>query len=395
MDRNREFFMEVLRAGLWNDGKHCMKACRMNSEEGFVPDWNLISSWAGKQTVTGMVSKGISFLPEVLCPPNDVRKNIQFFVMKNMQMHELLDRIAVELSRTLKSAGIDSVLLKGQGLARVYDNPKLRQCGDIDLYVGRDNYRKACEVTDRIAERIARKGGEGDDKRLESDKHYHCRINGVAIEIHKKASILSDSRYNERFAEFEKACLNPGSVMKVDLGYGTVNVPPVEFDAVFVFLHAWGHVFSSGLGLRQVCDWTMYMHRYGSELDVDVLEKRLAGMGLKKGWQIFGYVAVRYLGLPVEECPLFTDKYCKEAEALFELVWKEGNFGHYSPENRRPRPDSYLLRKLDSLGRILKRNVITYDIDPKKSASMLGFYMKLGMKIVAKDVWKSLGKGKK
>lgn len=395
MDRNREFFMEVLRAGLWNDGTHCVKACRMNSEDGFVPDWNLISSWAGKQTVTGVISKGISFLPDALCPPKDIRKDIQFFVMKNMQIHELLDRIAVELTRTLKNAGVESVLLKGQGLARVYDNPKLRQCGDIDLYVGGDNYRKACEVTDRIADMMERKGGGGNGKRHASDKHYHCNINGVAIEIHKKASILTDRRYNERFAEFEKACLNPECVMKVDLGCGTVNVPPVEFDSVFVFLHAWGHVFSTGLGLRQVCDWTMYIHRYGSALDVDALEKRLVSMGLKKGWQIFGYVAVRYLGLPPEECPLYTDKYSKEAGALMELIWKEGNFGHYSTDARRRRPDLYLFRKLDSLGRILKRNVITYDIDPKKSVSMLGFYMKLGMRVVAKDLWGSFGKGRK
>lgn len=395
MDRNREFFMEVLRTGLWNDGTHCMKACKMNSEEGFVPDWNIINMWAGKQTVKGIISKGISFLPESLYPPKDIRKDIQLFVMRNVQMHALLDRIAVELTRTLKNAGIDSVLLKGQGLARVYDNPKLRQCGDIDLYVGKDNYRKACEVTDSIADMMEQKGAEGSGKRHASEKHYHCNINGVAIEIHRKASILTNSRYNKRFAEFEKACLNPGSVMKVDLDCGSVNVPPVEFDAIFVFLHAWGHVFSSGLGLRQMCDWTMYMHRYGSELDVDLLEKRLVSMGLKKGWQIFGYVAVRYLGLPQEECPLYTDKYRKEAGALMDLIWKEGNFGHFSADLRRPRPDSYLLRKLDSLGRILKRNIITSDIDTKKSVSMLGLYLKGGMKVVAKDVWSCFGKGKK
>lgn len=381
---NRIFFMEVLKAGLWDNARICCDIGEKLGTQDFTPDWNLIMEWSKKQTVMGLVSAGVAFLPEELSPPADIRKNMVYLVFRNIQMNKVLNRVAVSLTETLKKENVDSVLLKGQGLARVYKNPKLRQCGDIDLYVGKKNYRKACEVVDRIAKIM---NNQGDNIDNENEKHYHCNINGIPIEIHKVASILSNSKYNKRFAEFEKISLGGNSVVRIELDEGFVNVPPVDFDSIFVFVHAWEHIFSSGLGLRQVCDWAMYIHNFGKELDTEILENRLKGMGLKKGWQIFGYIAVNHLGLPKEECLLYTDKYKKEAGVLLELIWNDGNFGHYSEDAVRPRPHIYLLRKFDTLYRIFKRNSITYFIDREKSISNLSINIKSGVNKISNDIY--------
>lgn len=383
--------MEILKAGLWDNARICSDIGEKLGTQDFTPDWNLIMEWSKKQTVMGLVSAGVSLLPEKLSPPPDVRKNMVYLVFRNIQMNNILNRVAVYLTETLKKENIDSVLLKGQGLARVYKNPKLRQCGDIDLYVGRKNYRKACEVVDRISKIKDNQGDCVDDdnrysKNSETEKHYHCNIKGIPVEIHKKASVLRNSIYNKRFSEFEEGSLGRNTVIKIELDEGTVYVPPIDFDAIFIFLHAWEHIFSSGLGLRQVCDWTMYIYSFGKKLDTEILEKRLIEMGLKKGWQIFGYIAVNHLGLLKEECPLYTDKYRKEAGVLLELIWEDGNFGHYSEDAARPRPHIYLLRKFDTLCRLLKRNWMTFFIDKEKSLSTISFYFKFGINKMAKDI---------
>jgi len=51
-------------------------------------------------------------------------------------------RIA-EVVQRLRGAGIEPIMGKGWALARLYPEPGLRPCGDIDLYVGRQDYAAA------------------------------------------------------------------------------------------------------------------------------------------------------------------------------------------------------------------------------------------------------------
>lgn len=46
-----------------------------------------------------------------------------------------------------------------------------------------------------------------------------------------------------------------------------VSLPSVKFDSVFIFTHFIQHFYHSGLGLRQICDWTMHLHRFATEMD--------------------------------------------------------------------------------------------------------------------------------
>ena len=60
------------------------------------------------------------------------------------QMH--LKQILVSAVKLLREHDMEPVLLKGFGLASLYPNPALRQFGDIDLFVGLDNFHPACAV---------------------------------------------------------------------------------------------------------------------------------------------------------------------------------------------------------------------------------------------------------
>ena len=61
-------------------------------------------------------------------------------IYRNTSTHVKLNRNISRLVALFREAGIDPVLLKGQGIALNYPEPMLRECGDIDLYVGPEQY---------------------------------------------------------------------------------------------------------------------------------------------------------------------------------------------------------------------------------------------------------------
>ena len=47
-----------------------------------------------------------------------------------------------------------------------------------------------------------------------------------------------------------------------NIGEAKVVLPPVHFDALFIFLHAARHYFGSAVGLRQLSDWMRYLYTH-------------------------------------------------------------------------------------------------------------------------------------
>ena len=65
---------------------------------------------------------------------------------RNMMQRERLMVVLKKAWKALEDAGIRPVLLKGFGLAENYPQPDLRQCGDIDIFVGKDAYHEGAKV---------------------------------------------------------------------------------------------------------------------------------------------------------------------------------------------------------------------------------------------------------
>ena len=57
---------------------------------------------------------------------------------------------------------------------------------------------------------------------------------------------------------------------------------------------------------------------------------------------------MRSLGLPVDECPLYTGRYDVKADKVLEVIWSEGNFGKHSASRKTPRPKGHFAGKFYS-----------------------------------------------
>ena len=346
MEHTRVIFLALLRSALWGT------AAEVPSDI----DWNEVMKLAKQQTVIGLMADAIMRLPEEKRPDSDIMRKLQTYVAMNIQARMLLTSKLSQSLKVLREAGLRPVLFKGHGLAMNYPEPLSRQCGDIDLYIGKRNFDKAIEVCTGYFG-----AGEHDTK---SVKHYHLNTQGASVELHRIAEVMPGLIANRRYQKWTVENLEEGQLRNVEIDGVNVDLPPYDFDPIYVLYHAWHHFMNGGIGLRQVCDWTMYIHKWHDKIDVAKLEANLRSFGLTKVWRLFAGIAVRHLGLPAEECPLYSGKYLSKADKVLDIIMNEGNFGQHSQWKKVPRPKEYTKGKLHAFKMTTGRYMTILSICP-------------------------------
>lgn len=346
-------FLELLRSGLW--GKEA-DASLFSADT----DWKSIFKIAKEQTVLVLIADGYLTLPAELQPPKALQFQVEAFRTRMVNTHALLNKTLLEVEDLMHSSGIPTVLFKGQGLASNYINPLSRACGDIDLYVGEANLAKAKEV-------ISSKGIV-EEETHESSKHFSCELNGVSIELHRIAENLDGFIVNKRYQRWTvRHLLEDNQHVKWQLEDKTVNLPPTQFNIIYVFNHFFHHFQSSGVGLRQICDWARLLYTYKGCYDIKLLEADLRSFRLLSVFKTFTQIAVAYLGLAKEAAPFYDGSVGRRARKAIEMVFEYGNFGVVELSKRKPRPKSYYAGKLHSFKHALKNNCKLFKIFPLKT----------------------------
>lgn len=332
-------FLSLLNSGLW-DREADMTPFRENGG----PDWKGILEIAGTQAVVPLIYDGMMTLPQEMRPKGTALLKIIAYVDKVEMLNGELDAAAVEISGRLAAGGIRSVLLKGQGIAALYSNPGHRQCGDIDLYVGRKAYGKALE--------LMRSWKEIHDEHQETVKHTGFMFGRLTVELHKEAFCMPDEKLDASYKVMEdRELAKDGATVHLGKGAeaGDVIVPVPAFNIFYVFCHAFHHFMEGGLGLRQMCDLAILLHKYHGMIDLGEYGGTLKTLKLDKEWQLFMGLLVDMLGLPAEEAPFYGKSSAALSRKLLEEMLGDGNFGHH-----KSLPDfSHLwkpLRKLGNLG---------------------------------------------
>ena len=306
-----------------------------------LPDdvnWERVISLASRQTLLGLVADAVGYLQEDRHPPKSIMTRLFAGRAASIRAHALINRRLGQVQELLCEKGLRPVLLKGQGLAMNYPDPLARQCGDIDLYIGKIDCRKAYEI-------IVGKYGTHDYD-TENSKHYHVDCEGVTVELHKIAEYLPGPAADRKYQEWTMRHLHGDGLRQVEIEGVTVELPPVAFDSIYVLNHIWHHFINGVIGLRQVCDWTMYLHRFHEQIDVVQLERDLRDFSMMKVWHLFAGIAVDSLGLPADECPLYEGKYADKSAAVLKVILDEGNFGYYSKKRTGKKPEGYVRGKL-------------------------------------------------
>lgn len=368
MKASQDILLSLVRNALWGT------PCDLTSR----PDWDKVLYLARQQTVTGLVAEAVPGLPEEFQPDAGQKLKIHSAAMGIYRSHALLNGKLAQVRKLMDSADIRSVLFKGQGVALNYPNPQSRQCGDIDLYVGEKNFLKGMDLLEP--------GVVHDVDVYKDMKHFTIDSDGVHVELHRIAEMLPGRKADREFQKWTVEELMGPDVRSVMIGGCEVDLPPVDFDPLYIMNHAWHHFINGGIGLRQLCDWTMYLHRFHDRIDVARLESNLKRFRLTRAWQVMSCFCVKYLGLPAGECPLHSGRYGREADKMLELVFSEGNFGKFSSARKSPRPAGHFAGKFHSFMVTNRRLIHVLPVAPGDVIRSWVWYFIRGMKNVNKRI---------
>ena len=299
-------------------------------------EWVGLYHIAEKQALLGVCFYAIRRLDEQgqsVNIPKSIRMQWLGVTAQIQRRNEVLNRRCVELQKMLKDAGFRSCILKGQSMAEMYNldlnlnsdsNLGLyRQSGDIDVWVDGDR-KQIMEYVNSVA--------PTDDVRW-----LHTRLDvfdDAEVEIHFMPSYLECPWHNralQRFFESEKeACFATDSKTG-------------RFNQVFILAHAFRHLFSEGVGMRQLMDYYFVLLNLNLDLNVNHnTNATFRSFGMERFAEAVMWIMQQVFGLESEY--LLCEPSEKYGRVLLNEVMKSGNFGHQDERVNRSKNESAIHR---------------------------------------------------
>lgn len=335
-------FLTLLRAGLWDTPVDATLFSRPT-------DWMEVFELATYQKVKGIVAEAINKLPTEFQPPIQLLRELAFYLSRNRVLHANHNAILAEIIDEFNHHKILPILLKGQGVATNYPDATLRHCGDIDLYIGIENYAKSRSLFQEWKDK--------NSPSLSIAKHCSFNYKGITVELHRIAELLYIPQRNWYLQQWTQKHLHQSKLRWIEIDKTKIALPPYQFDAIFILEHAWHHfVFLGGISLRQICDWAEYLNKFSHQIDTIELANDLKRLGLRKAWQLFGYIAVNYLGLLQTKLAFYDDKVKIEADHILQQILIEG----CGNENVNQETPGYINRKIKAWHDVFGRRKIIF-----------------------------------
>ena len=358
---HKEVFFSLVRAGLWegdvkvnglsqNDFDSAeLKAVPKGQADGLkvndLPtaiDYNKIFQLAEEQSILGLATAGLEWLTAYRLPLTEkltLLGKCQLIEQRNVEMNQFVG----ELVGKLRKAGINAVLVKGQGVAQCYAKPLWRSSGDVDLLLDEENYKKAKQLLMPLATDVG--------KEFEYNLHQSLTIGSFTVELHGSQRCGLSKSMDAVIDEVQREVCENGKVRTWMNGDVPINLPAPNEDVILVFTHCLKHFYKGGLGLRQICDWCRLLWSYRETIDLLLLKSRLREMRLMSEWKAFGAFAVESLGVPVEAMLLYDDsnRWKRKASLIEDFILTSGSFGQNRATSYAER--SYITKKAHSMGR--------------------------------------------
>lgn len=298
-------------------------------------DWKELYRIAQKQALLGVLFYGIRRLPKELAPEQNLL--MQWMAMAEMirKQNIKLFQDSVKVCQNFENEGFANCILKGQGNALLYPDPYMRTPGDIDIYLEGGRNRVMQYINNVCPNQVMRY------------HHADFPVMKTAIEVHFTPSYMFYPVHNHRMQKWFKEVmdLQCSNVVTLPDGYGEITVPTMNFNVIYILSHLYRHVFTEGIGLRQLLDYYFVLVKWHTDItnltdsnkslpqmtqintDLDALRHELKYRGLWKFAGAVMYVLHETLGLPEEK--MIAPINVNEGRFLLAEIMQGGNFGQY------------------------------------------------------------------
>ena len=216
-------------------------------------------------------------------------------------------RVVYDLASFYEKKDINILLLKGYGLSLNFPVPEHRPSGDIDIFlfdrntnlpvwdIGDDAIREAYNIV------------------VDDSHHHHTtfEFEGQSVENHYDFINVYAHKSNERIEQTLK------SWAMTDYRFldTSIVLPSDNFNAVFLLKHCAGHFASTGMKIRNLLDWLLFVEKYGDYVEWEKVYEVYRRERLDRFAAILNAIGVKMLNFPKE---LFVE--VEEDNALVDRV---------------------------------------------------------------------------
>ena len=298
-------------------------------------DWKELYAIAKKQALLGVLFFGIRRLPKELAPEQKLLMQWMVMAEQIRKQNIRLFQDSVKVCKNFENEGFANCILKGQGNALLYPDPYMRTPGDIDIYLAGGRKRVMKYVNKVCPNQVMRY------------HHVDFPVMKTAIEVHFTPSYMFFPIHNSRMQKWFKEVMGEQCNHRVSLpdGYGEIHVPQVSFNVIYILSHLHRHIFTEGIGLRQLLDYYFVLLKWHTDLtnltdsnkslpqmtlintDLDALRHELKYLGLWKFAQAVMFVMKEVFGLSEDRMIAPMDE--REGRFLLAEIMRGGNFGQY------------------------------------------------------------------
>ncbi len=252
----------------------------------------------------------------MVCGGND---KTLFPMLQKKAMEEIVQFYRIfsffrELNLLLQKENIHYYVLKGFGLCALYPREEMRCMSDVDIYVPNE------KDFEKIQQLFAERNYQISSYQVGHHTEYYCVSQGdiIKCEVHRQlVDSLGDKKATRRAEKIFLEELGNKQVM-LTLMDVTFPVLPPTLDLWYNLMHMLHHFIGYGIGIRPLCDITLFVEKKGNEVDKKQLQHCLQKSGMQRFANVVFSLCKDLFHL---EIFLLDKEEPEDAEAFLEDLW--------------------------------------------------------------------------
>lgn len=191
---------------------------------------------------------------------------------------------ASKFAEALKKRGAKCMVLKGMSFATYYRQPKHRESGDCDVYLGAD-WNTGNELAVKMGGRYE----------FGTYKHSHLSFGGLLVENHRYLTDFNATKQGKKIEKLLERVIADCDGRYIEDSY--LVCPSDYFNALFLIKHAHGNFMDGGLTLRMLYDWAALLMCCHDRLDWSQLNVDLSECKLLRFASLMTSLCVKFFGV--------------------------------------------------------------------------------------------------
>lgn len=277
-------------------------------------EWETILPVAEDQGVLYLVLQGCTSIRQQFSAASWLkwRSKLISTMLNNETLMAAQSRIIGEMQAEI----IPCAVLKGASLAVCYANPSARALGDIDLLVPRQFVEQASDI-------LVSQGYHAPQESFAHPYHIDFYKNGIVVELHYAVSTFPDSPAGAEAKRHMHAWQE--QLRQKHIGNHTFPCLSDSHQALSLLLHMERHMTTGCIGLRQLCDWAVFLASVTPVFFADQLLPELQACGLAKFAGVLTQTAVCYLSLDPAYGMALENIRKRDVQAMMEEILRAGS----------------------------------------------------------------------